>query len=123
MTDEQAERMLVAVNETVERSRKTEGIAGSVSNIDEALSVIIALERRFDFTSAVIMRDDVNDQYVQMWEAEGEEPKDLTDEQWETFKNGYFWRKAAEELMWEGVPEAIRADLIDEGLAPPTAVI
>jgi hypothetical protein len=58
-----------------------------------------------------------------MWEYEGDERRAMSDEDWDKFRQEWFWRKGYSDVMWEGVTEAIRWDLREAGLTPKEAVI
>lgn len=85
--------------------------------------VLAQLEHRCEFVSALVLRSDVEDIYRQMWEYEGNETKEMTDEEWARFKQEWFWRKGHSEVMWEDVENAIRTDFRDMAIVPEEAVI
>lgn len=91
--------------------------------ISALFRVIAQLERKLEFVSAFVLRSDVESIYKEMWDSEGHEPKDMTEEEWARFKQEWFWRKGFSEVMWENVDQAIRMDLRDLGLTPEEALI
>lgn len=100
-----------------------QGIVSQVNHIDDMFRLMWALERKFECVGTIITRLDVNDEYGFMWECEGGERRDLSDEDWDKFRGQWFWQKGHSEVMWDGCNEAIRWDLREAGLAPKEAVI
>lgn len=106
-----------------ERQEKAERLVAEVTNLDEVFTLIRELEHAFDLRVSMITRRDVEEEYSTMWDYEGVETKELSPEQWEKFKDEWLWRKGYNDVMWEGVTEAIRWDLREAGLTPEEAVI
>jgi hypothetical protein len=100
-----------------------DAIVSQINDIDDMFSVLWRLERKFEFIGSVVTRGDVESEFGDMWEFEGTERREMTQEQWDKFRQEWFWRKGHSEVMWDGVIGAIRWDLREAGLAPGTAVI
>lgn len=66
-----------------------------ITNVDEALNAIIAIERQFDLCSVCYTPDDVRDHYETIYE------RPMSDEQWVAFRNSWYWRKGLGDSMSE----------------------
>lgn len=95
----------------------------NINTREELINALIALERKFDVRISVVTRGDVNDEFSQCHEFDGEGARDMTDEEWDKFRSQWFWRKGHSEIMWDSVPDAIRWDLRDAGLLPVGSVV
>ena len=93
------------------------------TTIDDIVDVIIALEFAYDIRTCVVTRGDVEDEYAQAWEFQGDEKRTMSEEEWQKFRSDWFWRKGHSEVLWEGVSDAITWDLNDCGLLPKNADI
>lgn len=113
--------------ETVQHDKRDELIATikeSAKTLDDLIDLIIGLEWHYDIRLTAVTRDDVESEYQETWEFEGDEkrPK-MTEDEWEKFRSQWFWRKGHSEIMWDGVTDAIRWDLREAGLLPTQAVV
>lgn len=95
----------------------------NINTRDEMIDALIALERKFDVRISVVTRADVEDEFSQCHEFDGEGARAMTDAEWDKFASEWFWRKGYSEIMWDSVPDAIRWDLRDAGLIPNTSVV
>lgn len=98
-------------------------ILGQVADEDEAIRLMIAFERRFAMRISVVTREDVEDEFQQSLLAEEREVRPMTDDEWARFADEWFWRKGHSEVMFGGVPDAIRWDLRDAGILPAETVV
>jgi hypothetical protein len=87
-------------------------------DIDDIVDLIIGLESAYDFRASLITRNDVESEFEDAWLYDGEEPRKMTEEEWQKFRSEWLWRKGHSEIMWDGVTDAIRWDLRDAGLLP-----
>lgn len=97
-------------------------------DFNSVLKLLNHIERIHQCRISLITRRDVEDEYrdIMLFEAtDPDEPVEtkMTDDQWETFRHSWFWRKGYSEIMWDGVMEAVRWDLREEGLVPYSVVI
>lgn len=92
------------------------------TTIDDLVDVLIALEYSYDIRTCVVTRNDVESEFEDSWLFDSEERK-MTEEEWQKFRSDWFWRIGHSEVMWDGVIEAVRWDLREAGLLPPTAVV
>lgn len=104
-------------------NEKFDALVTGINSLDEAIDTIIALERKFDIRCAVVTRGEVNEEYSQCHEFDGDGARNMSDDEWEKFAHEWFWTKGHSEIMWEGVSDAIRWDLRDAGLIPKTSVV
>ena len=102
---------------------KIDSLVAHIESVDDAISAIIGLERKFNIRSAVITRGEVNDEFSQCHEFDGDGARDMTDQEWDKFTDEWFWRKGSSEIMWDGVSDAIRWDLREAGLIPNSSVL
>lgn len=100
-----------------------DAVVSQINHIDDVFRLMWRLENKFEFIGSVVTRGDVESEYGDMWEFDGPERREMTQEEWDKFRQEWFWRKGYSEVMWEGVTEAIRWDLREAGLAPKQAVI
>lgn len=100
-----------------------DAILFQINHIDDVFRLIRALEHKFDFVSTLVTRGDVECEYGDMWEHEGSERREMSDDDWDKFSQEWFWRKGSGDVMWDGVTDAIRWDLREAGLAPKETVI
>lgn len=63
----------------------------------EAIDAILAIERKFDMIGSTWTRGDVNERFGDIRESLGHARRDMTDEEWDTFRNGSLWRKYYQE--------------------------
>ena len=98
-------------------------IVSMIADDDEMVRVLCALERRFAVRISAVTRGDVEDEFQQSLLADELEPRQMTDDEWARFADEWFWRKGHSEVMFGGVPEAIRWDLRDAGIVPTETVI
>jgi hypothetical protein len=87
-------------------------------DIDDIVDLIIGLESAYDFRACLITRNDVESEFEDSWLYESDEKRKMNDEEWEKFRSAWLWRKGHSEMMWDGIPDAIRLDLRDAGLLP-----
>jgi len=91
-------------------------------DIDDIVDLVIGLESVYEFRACLVTRNDVEGEFEDAWEFENETRK-MTQSDWEKFCSDWFWRKGHSEILWDGVSDAIRWDLRDQGLLPKTAVV
>ena len=102
---------------------KIDSLVSHIDNMDDVINTLIALERKFDIKCAVVTRDDVNEEFSQCHEFDGDGAREMTDADWDKFASEWFWRKGHSEIMWDGVSDAIRWDLREAGIIPKTSVV
>lgn len=102
---------------------KIDSLVAHIESMDDAIWAIIGLERKFDMRIAVVTRSDVNEEYSQCHEFDGDGAREMTNDEWDKFTDEWFWRKGSSEIMWDGVSDAIRWDLREAGLIPKTSVL
>lgn len=104
-------------------TEKMNEIVFQINHINDVFRLVRLLERKFDFVSTIVTRGDVEAEYGDMWEYEGDGRREMTEAQWEEFSHDWFWSKGHADIMWDGIPNAIRWDLRERGLVPETAVV
>jgi len=104
-------------------TEKMTEIISEINHINDVFRIVRLLERKFDFVSTIVTRGDVESEFCDAWEFEGEERREMTEAQWEEFSHDWFWSKGHTDIMWDGVTDAIRWDLRERGYLPATAVI
>ena len=97
-------------------------------DFNSVLKLLNKIERIHQCRISLITRRDVEDEFrdVVLNEADGSSEQldtKMTDEQWEIFQHSWFWRKGYSEIMWDGVMEAVRWDLREEGIVPNSVVV
>ena len=92
-------------------------------DIDDIVDLIIGLESVYDFRASLITRNDVESEFEDAWEFDGQEKREMTDEEWQKFRSEWLWRKGHSEIMWDGVTDAIRWDLREADLLPKNSVV
>lgn len=88
-----------------------------VHHIDDAWRLISDLEKRFNIRGSFVAVEDVQDEFNWVWRNE-QSDRMMTPDEWDCFKDGWFWRYGYQDVMWEGVRDAIRMDLYDLDLVP-----
>jgi len=64
---------------------------------DQAIDMVIELERRFGWSATIITRRDVEDRVS----------RKMTDDQWQTLTSSRQWQRHVADAMWEGVGDAV----------------
>lgn len=98
-------------------------LISQVNHMEDVFRIIRTLERKFDFVSALVTRSDVEDEFGEAWEYEGDARREMTYDQWYRFSNDWFWTTGHLDIMWDGVPNAIRWELRELGFLPKEAVV
>lgn len=88
-----------------------------VQHIDDAWRLINDIEGKFNIRGSFVSYEDVDEEMNWVWRSE-QADRMMTPDEWETFKNGWFWRHGYQDVMWDGVRDAIRSDLYDLDLVP-----
>ena len=76
-----------------------------ILTVDDAISALIAIERRFQLDGATFTPGDVRGAYETVFERE------MGDAEWEAFAASWFWRKGLGEMMSERGWEVISSGL------------
>ena len=95
-----------------------------INSYDELREALHLLEEKFDVRIVALTRGDVNNEFSECHQFDGDGAKDMTDAQWERFTGTWFWEEGYFRLMmdddlWTGIRHA----LLDENLIPPTSVV
>ena len=98
-------------------------VISRINHIDDVFRLIRALERKFEFVSTLVTRGDVDEEFSQIWEFEGDGRRQMSDDDWDKFTQEWFWRKGHSDVMWDGVIDAIRWDLREANLCPKEMVV
>lgn len=92
-----------------------------IKTTDDLVDLLIGLEGAFDIRVCVVTRGDVESEFEEAWSTDGQ-TRTMSDNEWESFRSEWFWRKGHSEIMWDGVTDAIRWDLMDLKLLPSSSV-
>ncbi len=88
-------------------------LVNEIETIGEAVDLIISLERKFDMRGSTWTREDVNSRFRDYLSIYDHEERDMTDEEWKTFSEGYLWSKGYGDLMNAGMHDAIADSLYE----------
>ena len=102
---------------------KRASLTANINSYKDLREALRLLEEKFDVRIALLTRDDVNNEFSQSHEFDGDGAKDMTDAQWEKFTRGWLWSEGYLEVMLTDAWQAIRMDLLNAGLIPKTAVV
>lgn len=80
-----------------------------LDEIDEAdaINLMIRIEQKFQMRGCTYQRCDVNDRFRNHVEMYGEPVRDMTDAEWDRFRDSWLWRKGYADVMGSGMTEAI----------------
>ena len=78
---------------------------------DQALSVVIEIERRFEMFVAAWTKSDVDDAWRRCTDADANEamPQPI----WEHVRNSYMWRKGLADVTSEAISEAVVDEIFE----------
>lgn len=97
-------------------------IRAEVTDESDLMDLLISMEPVFDVRFAMLSRGEVENEFEEAWEAEGEHRK-MTDAEWAKFASQHLWATGHVDVFREGLWEAIRWDLREANLLPEGAVI
>ena len=80
---------------------------------DDAISALVAIERKFGMVGCTYTRLDVNEMFRSMFESHELDVRDLTDAEWDEFRAMWFWRKGYQDVLGAGASDAIYDDLTE----------
>lgn len=92
---------------------KIRELVEEITEIGDAIDLIIALERKFDMRGATYTRDDVNMAFRDYLESYEQDPRDMTDDEWSVFASGWLWSKGYADIMGQDMRTAIVDDLYE----------
>jgi hypothetical protein len=82
-------------------------LIAEIDSPGDAIDMIIALERKFDMRGSTYTREDVNDRFRNHISVYAEDARDMTEEEWVTFSEGWLWSRGYAEVMGEDMLTAI----------------
>lgn len=77
----------------LDRRARLSACINDLRNEGDGIDAIIAIERKFHMVGSTWTRGDVNERFADIRESLGYSRRDMTDEEWDTFRYGSLWTK------------------------------
>jgi hypothetical protein len=88
-------------------------LIAEIDSPGDAIDMIIALERKFEMRGSTYTREDVNDRFRDHMSVYAEDARDMTEEEWLKFADGWLWTRGYSEVMGQDMLTAITDELYE----------